>query len=68
MANPGSDEAIKDGCICPVLDNAHGKGVMGIGGVWVYVENCPVHRHELALILHESKPKSPSPALEGEGE
>lgn len=24
--NPGSDEAIKAGCKCPVLDNGHGNG------------------------------------------
>jgi len=24
--NPGSDEAIKLGCKCPVLDNEHGAG------------------------------------------
>ena len=23
---PGSDAAVADGCICPVMDNAHGKG------------------------------------------
>lgn len=26
---PGSDEAIEAGCICPVLDNSHGKGYFG---------------------------------------
>lgn len=25
--NPGSQEAVKLGCQCPVLDNAHGRGV-----------------------------------------
>lgn len=24
--NPGSDSAVADGCTCPVLDNARGKG------------------------------------------
>ena len=24
--NPGSDEARKAGCTCPVMDNAHGRG------------------------------------------
>jgi hypothetical protein len=24
---PGSDEALKQGCRCPVLDNCHGKGI-----------------------------------------
>lgn len=26
IPNPGSPEAIKRGCKCPVLDNGHGKG------------------------------------------
>ena len=41
--NPGSDAAIDAGCLCPVLDNAHGKGYMCIPGVFVYTESCPVH-------------------------
>ena len=26
IPNPGSDEAIEQGCTCPVMDNAHGAG------------------------------------------
>jgi len=26
IPNPGSDDAVKQGCTCPVLDNSHGKG------------------------------------------
>ena len=40
---PGSDEAIAAGCTCPVLDNAHGKGYMGIPDVFVFTVGCPVH-------------------------
>ena len=40
---PGSDEAIAAGCKCPVLDNAHGKGWLGMGGVYVMREDCPIH-------------------------
>lgn len=25
--NPGSNQALDQGCTCPVLDNGHGKGV-----------------------------------------
>lgn len=25
--NPGSEEAIKAGCLCPVMDNNNGKGL-----------------------------------------
>jgi hypothetical protein len=40
---PGSDEAIKLGCTCAVLDNAHGKGYMSIPGIYVFSEGCPLH-------------------------
>lgn len=45
IPNPGSDEAIAQGCCCPVLDNAHGKGAwLGYSdhAFWVDVE-CPLH-------------------------
>ena len=47
--NPGSDEAIAQGCTCPVMDNGHGKGYMGgvkdEDGNVVFVMNCdcPLH-------------------------
>jgi len=37
--NPGSDEALDQGCSCPVMDNGHGKGP---GPFWVTVD-CPLH-------------------------
>lgn len=40
---PGSDAAINQGCKCPVLDNAHGRGYMGIPGIYVYSGDCPLH-------------------------
>lgn len=27
--NPGSKEALAIGCMCPALDNSHGKGAFG---------------------------------------
>lgn len=42
---PGSDEAVNKGCVCPIMDNGHGKGVGGNGeeyGWWVTAE-CPLH-------------------------
>jgi hypothetical protein len=39
--NPGSDEAIKLGCTCPVIDNNHGAGC-GNGLFWISFE-CPLH-------------------------
>jgi hypothetical protein len=38
---PGSDEALEQGCKCPVLDNNHGRG-RGDGNYVMNVE-CPLH-------------------------
>lgn len=60
VPNPGSDEAAAKGCICPVIDNGHGRGYMGgvkdENGVTVFVYHCgcPVHT-----------PASPSSRQEG---
>ena len=46
VPNPGSDEAIKQGCRCPVIDNGHGTGYYTTdNGVPVFVinETCPLH-------------------------
>jgi hypothetical protein len=41
--NPGSDEAIAEGCSCPVLDNGRGRGSgYGEGMFWINGD-CPVH-------------------------
>jgi hypothetical protein len=40
---PGSDAALAQGCTCPVMDNAHGKGFMGQAGAFVTRGNCPLH-------------------------
>jgi len=49
LPNPGSDEAIRMGCTCPIMDNAHGEGFPwpdGKGGMktefWIN-EECPIH-------------------------
>ena len=44
--NPGSDDAIRAGCTCPVLDNAHGRGSMygtKDAPVFIYAADCPLH-------------------------
>ena len=41
-ANPGSDEARRQGCKCPILDNNHGKHLPWTGGWWMNPE-CPYH-------------------------
>jgi hypothetical protein len=41
--NPGSDKAIALGCTCPVLDNCHGAGYLGMKNVFVRNGGCPLH-------------------------
>ena len=50
VPNPGSEEAIDRGCICPVLDNHHGRGFYAdIPGrpretYFYYTGDCPLHK------------------------
>ena len=43
---PGSDAAMKSGCMCPVEDNNHGRGAYisseGLIVFW-YNKKCPLH-------------------------
>jgi hypothetical protein len=41
---PGHPDAVKEGCLCPVMDNGYGKGVK-IDGEVLYWRNakCPLH-------------------------
>lgn len=41
--NPGSDEAIAEGCKCAVLDNNHGRYAPWPPDGWWITEGCPVH-------------------------
>lgn len=47
--NPGSNEAIDQGCTCPVMDNARGKGIPVPNGDGTYSTafwmsgSCPIH-------------------------
>lgn len=52
--NPGSDEALALGCLCPVLDNGHGRGSMWGDDVFVFVVGCPVHDVDRAHPPQES--------------
>lgn len=40
---PGSEEALKIGCKCPVLDNVNGKGYMHCADLYVFSLECPLH-------------------------
>ena len=49
MPPPGSDAALDQGCVCPVLDNSHGMGYLGgikdKDGETIYVvrADCDLH-------------------------
>ena len=43
IPTPGSDDAVDVGCVCAILDNNHGKGWKGVHGIFVIMENCPLH-------------------------
>lgn len=60
VPNPGSDEALKQGCSCPVLDNAHGLGYMGVPGHYVMIAGCPLH--SMWIVKGTTLPKEPDDA------
>lgn len=41
--NPGSEEAIRQGCICAIADNLHGKEAPFPPDGWWITQGCPVH-------------------------
>jgi hypothetical protein len=43
IPNPGTGDAVRIGCTCPVIDNHHGAGYRGQAGLFVYMAGCPVH-------------------------
>lgn len=47
---PGTPDAKQAGCVCPVIDNCHGKGLGGDGERfgWVVVFGCPLHGRDSA--------------------
>ena len=41
--HPGSEEALAQGCICPVIANFWGRGLNCEGDLFVITADCPVH-------------------------
>lgn len=52
---PGTQEAIDGGCLCPIMDNGHGRGYMGQPGVYVYAGNCSHHGHIVQAAMTEKQ-------------
>jgi len=59
IPNPGSDAAIKKGCICPVLDNGHGDEELGKIRGFICNMECPIHvfRHKDVLKKFNGDPE-----------
>lgn len=53
--NPVSPEALASGCICPMLDNSHGKGWFGVAGVFWIAPDCPLHGIDAEKIPQEKE-------------
>ena len=49
--NPGSKEAVKQGCTCAIWDNSYGKGIGGNGELngWWINGACPLHGQQELL-------------------
>ncbi len=45
--NPGSKQAIKQGCICAVLDNCRGADWFGKAHGFYVTVGCPIHDPEI---------------------
>lgn len=45
IPNPGSEEAGRLGCMCPIMDNEYGD-YKATGGYWYITKDCPVHDKE----------------------
>jgi len=44
--NPGSEQALALGCLCPIMDNWRGRAAPYPPDGWVIVQGCPVHAPE----------------------
>lgn len=55
LGRPGSDEAIENGCLCPVLDNGHGNPELEARGYWQHVE-CRLPGHVASTMILQEEP------------
>jgi hypothetical protein len=43
LPKPGSPEAVKQGCTCPVIDNRYGRGIRDGSDEFWFNLTCPLH-------------------------
>jgi hypothetical protein len=59
--NPGSPEAVEQGCQCPVMDNHQGAGIPTGGEdkmFWI-AHDCPIHGAKRSIPLFGAKRSIP---------
>lgn len=54
---PGSEEAVRLGCLCPVMDNHYGRGfeITGHQSYW-YNADCPLHEAVMRATISAQHP------------
>ena len=59
VPNPGTEEALAQGCLCPIMDNCYGRGYFaGPPRSFIYVDNCPLHATIVDEILQRMMHKT----------
>jgi hypothetical protein len=67
-AKPGSNDAVRQGCLCPIYDNAHGRGYLGTGEMFVISHMCPIHADPADVEkLDTGQPAENPPSVEVKG-
>ena len=64
--NPGSDEALDQGCLCAVIDNHHGRSAPWPPDGWWITEGCPVHAPKAAPEPASPLAAEPVPPIPGQ--
>lgn len=63
VPNPGSDEAIRRGCVCPRMDNNYGQGYRG-GPGFAIAEECRMHGQQaLKAAIAAAIPSTIAPSV-----
>ncbi len=60
--NPGSPEAVRLGCTCPVIDNHHGSGWRGNPDMFLQDGNCPIHNRPGRKVTCARSAAAPAPS------
>ena len=61
--NPGTRDAVINGCSCPVIENCYGKGRYADGSKygWFVYPDCPLHKMGDWLVVDKQENADGSP-------